>query len=291
MFLSKMLLYNVFNDFTDWAGITMDDQSNLPLVDVRNVDLRFGKLQVLHGINLAVSAGEIVTLIGPNGSGKTTLTRLVLGLLTPDNGRIDRRPGLVVGYLPQRFAIDPVLPLTVSRLMTLTGARPRASISEALAATGVDKLADANVAELSGGELQRVLLARALLREPHLLVLDEPTQGVDFAGEVEFYGLISELRAQLGCGVLMVSHNLHMVMSSTDRVICLNHHICCSGKPAAVSQNPEFLALFGPNAAQHVAPYTHDHDHAHDVSGAVIPLPEDGHGQVGRHRDGRETLD
>jgi zinc transport system ATP-binding protein len=264
----------------------MDDQSNLPLVELQDVGLSFGELNVLSGIDLAIHAGEIVTLIGPNGSGKTTLTRLALGLLTPDSGRIKQRPGLVVGYLPQRFAIDPVLPLTVGRLMTLTRVRQQASISEALATTGVARLADANVAELSGGELQRVLLARALLREPHLLVLDEPTQGVDFAGEIELYGLISDLRARLGCGVLMVSHDLHMVMSSTDRVICLNHHICCSGKPEAVSQNPEFVALFGPNAARHVAPYAHDHDHAHDVSGAVIPLPQDGHQQRASHREG-----
>ncbi len=253
----------------------MNDQSNLPLVELQNVGMSFGQLSVLEGIDLAIHAGEIVTLIGPNGSGKTTLARLTLGLLRPDSGRIKQRPGLVVGYLPQRFAIDPVLPLTVSRLMALTGVRRQTSISEALAATGISMLADANVAELSGGELQRVLLARALLREPHLLVLDEPTQGVDFAGEIELYRLISDLRAQLGCGVLMVSHDLHLVMSSTDRVICLNHHICCSGKPEAVSQNPEFIALFGPNGARHVAPYSHDHDHVHDVSGAVIPLAQD----------------
>jgi zinc transport system ATP-binding protein len=267
----------------------MDDEPNQPLVDVQNVGLRFAGMNVLNGVDLAVRKGEIVTLIGPNGSGKTTLTRVVLGLLAPDSGRVVRRPGLVVGYLPQRFSVDPVLPLTVSRLMTLTHSCSRAKIDDALAVTGVTQLIKANVAELSGGELQRVLLARALLREPHLLVLDEPTQGVDFAGEAEFYGLISKLRDQLQCGVLMISHNLHMVMSSTDSVVCLNHHVCCSGKPEAVKQNPEFLALFGPSAVEHVALYTHDHDHSHDVSGAVIPLADDEqahiHGHGHRHGD------
>ena len=266
----------------------MDDQSNPPLIDVQNVSLRFGSVSVLTDINLAVQAGEIVTLIGPNGSGKTTLTRIVLGLLAPDSGRVVRRHGLVVGYLPQRFSVDPVLPLTVSRLMTLTHSCSRAKISDALTMTGVSKLADANVSELSGGELQRVLLARALLREPHLLVLDEPTQGVDFAGEAELYGLISTLRDELRCGVLMISHDLHMVMSSTDKVICLNHHICCSGKPEAVRLNPEFRALFGPSAVQNIAPYTHDHDHTHDVSGAVIPLKDDREGHVHNHVHGHD---
>ena len=266
----------------------MEDQSNAPLVDVRNVSLRFGSVSVLTGIDLTVQAGEIVTLIGPNGSGKTTLSRIVLGLLAPDSGRVVRRHGLVVGYLPQRFSIDPVLPLTVSRLMTLTHSCSRAKMSDALTMTGVSNLADANVSELSGGELQRVLLARALLREPHLLVLDEPTQGVDFAGEAEVYGLISTLRDELQCGVLMISHDLHMVMSSTDHVICLNHHICCSGKPEAVRLNPEFSALFGPSAVQNIAPYTHDHDHAHDVSGAVIPLKNDLAGHVHDHAHGHE---
>lgn len=266
----------------------MDDQLNAPLVDVRNVNHRFGSVNVLTGIDLAVRAGEIVTLIGPNGSGKTTLTRIILGLLNPDGGRVVRRQGLVVGYLPQRFSIDPVLPLTVSRLMTLTHSCSQAEISDALTMTGVSKLADANVSELSGGELQRVLLARALLRKPHLLVLDEPTQGVDFAGEAELYGLISTLRDKLQCGVLMISHDLHMVMSSTDQVICLNHHICCSGKPEAVRLNPEFRALFGPSAVQNIAPYTHDHDHTHDVSGAVIPLHSDRETRVHEHFHGRD---
>ena len=269
----------------------MDSQSNLSLIAVQNVSLRFGALNVLSGIDLDIHTGEIVTLIGPNGSGKTTLARLVLGLLAPDSGQVERRPGLVVGYVPQRFTVDPVLPLTVNRMMTLTCARRQAAITDALAATGIGNLAAANVADLSGGELQRVLLARALLREPQLLVLDEPTQGVDFSGEAELYGLISKFRTQLGCGVLMISHNLHMVMSSTDRVICLNHHICCSGKPEAVSQNPEFLSLFGPNVVQHIAPYTHDHDHAHDVSGAVVPLPEDDQRNHAGQIDTSGTLD
>ena len=266
----------------------MNDQLNPPLINVQNVNLRFGSVNVLTGINLVVRDGEIVTLIGPNGSGKTTLIRIVLGLLTPDCGQVARREGLVVGYLPQKFSIDPVLPLTVSRLMTLTHSCSRAKISDALTTTGVSKLADANVSELSGGQLQRVLLARALLREPNLLVLDEPTQGVDFIGEAELYGLISRLRDELKCGVLMISHDLHMVMSSTDHVICLNHHICCSGKPEAVRLNPEFRALFGPSAVQNIAPYTHDHDHTHDVSGAVIPFKNDGDGHVHNHAHGHE---
>jgi zinc transport system ATP-binding protein len=247
-----------------------DDRS---LVAARRLGIRRGGQVLLEEVELAVSPGEIVTLIGPNGAGKTTLVRLLLGLERPDSGQVTRKPGLRVGYLPQRLQVDPVLPLDVSRLLTLTRRAGRAAQREALAEAGVAHLLHSPVQRLSGGELQRVLLARALLADPELLVLDEPTQGIDFNGQAELYRLIARLRDLRGCAVLMVSHDLHLVMAATDHVVCLNRHVCCQGEPESVRIHPEYLALFGPRVAADLAIYAHHHDHAHDLSGAVA----DGH--------------
>jgi len=240
-----------------------------PLIAGHGLTLRHGPRTVLDGVDLEVQPGEIVTLIGPNGAGKTSLVRVLLGLQRPDAGRVERRPQLRLGYLPQRLAIDPVLPLDVARLLTLIRPAGRAAQRRALDEVGAGHLRRTQVSDLSGGELQRVLLARALLCEPQLLVLDEPTQGVDFNGQAELYRLIANLRERLGCGVLMVSHDLHLVMAATDHVLCLNHHVCCAGEPESVRRHPEYLALFGPRVAANLAVYAHHHDHAHDLSGAI----------------------
>jgi zinc transport system ATP-binding protein len=235
-----------------------------------------GARVILDGIDISVSPGEIVTVIGPNGAGKTTLLRVLLGLLKPSGGTVERRPGLRVGYLPQRMQIDPVLPLTVGRLMTLTQRSNAGAIGAALAEMGVAHLWTAQASTLSGGELQRVLLARALLRDPDLLALDEPVHGVDFAGEAALYELINSIRARRGCGVLMISHDLHVVMAATDRIVCLNRHVCCAGTPEAVSRHPEYARLFGPRAASALAVYTHHHDHGHGLAGEVVRPPPSG---------------
>ena len=242
------------------------------LAEAQGIGVYRGRRWLLHGVDLSVAADEVVTLIGPNGGGKTTLVRALLGLIRLDAGRVRRRPGLRVGYVPQRFTVDRTLPLPVHRLMTLTGRHPRDAVCAALAETGVDGLVEAPVQVLSGGELQRVLLARALLSKPDLLVLDEPVQGVDFAGEASLYELIGELRRRRGCGVLMVSHDLHVVMAATDRVVCLNQHVCCAGPPNEVDSHPEFARLFGPRAARAFAVYPHHHDHDHTLSGEVVPV-------------------
>ncbi len=244
------------------------------LVSAEDVCLRVGGRWILQGVTLGVAAGEIVTIVGPNGAGKTMLIRVLLGLVSPTSGHVNRRPGLRIGYLPQKMALDPVLPLSVRRLMTLTMKSPRSSVEAALAETGVAHLTDAAVATLSGGELQRVLLARSLLRQPDLLVLDEPLQGVDFAGTDWLYGLIGDIRRRRGCGVLMVSHDLHVVMAATDHVVCINRHICCAGTPQHVGSHPEYVRLFGARAARQVAIYAHRHDHDHAADGHVVPLAE-----------------
>ncbi len=244
------------------------------LVCVCGLTVRFGATLALSKIDLAVDQGEIVTLIGPNGAGKSTLVRVILGLLEPSAGRLWRRPGLRIGYLPQRIAIDPVLPLTVRRFLALAGRRCEAEIGAVLEEVAAAGLIERSLHGLSGGEFQRVLLARALLRRPHLLVLDEPVQGVDFGGQIALYELIGRLRKRHGMGVLMVSHDLHLVMAATDRVVCLNRHVCCSGAPEAVSRNPAYVALFGPAAAQRLAVYSHDHDHEHDLKGEVVAAGE-----------------
>lgn len=241
-----------------------------PLIQGIGITLTRDGNTLLNGVDIQVSAGEIVTLIGPNGAGKSTLVKVLLGLLKPTGGTVQRQPGLTVGYLPQHLAIDPVLPLSVRRMLTLTQRATRAEQERALTLVGVQHLAGAPLETLSGGERQRILLARALLRKPQLLVLDEPTQGVDFAGEAALYQLIEELRDAHGYGVLMISHDLHLVMASTDRVVCLNHHICCAGEPESVRQHPEYLALFEPHLAGKLTVYAHHHDHDHDLSGEVV---------------------
>jgi len=239
------------------------------LVQLTRAGIRKGSDWLVRGVDLTVSPGEIVTLIGPNGSGKSTTAKMALGILKPTEGRAERRPGLKVGYVPQKLAVDWTLPLTVSRFMRLTNPLPEAECREALARTGADRLMKSEMRTLSGGELQRVMLARAIARHPDLLVLDEPVQGVDYAGEIAIYDLISEIRGSLRCGVLMISHDLHVVMAAADQVICLNGHVCCRGTPSDVSRDDSYHALFGKRAGAALAVYEHHHDHVHLPGGQV----------------------
>ena len=245
------------------------------LIRLDGVGVRFAGHAVLEDVQLALAPGEIVTLIGPNGAGKTTLVRVVLGLLQPHDGKVWRRDKLRIGYMPQKLHVEPTLPLSVLRFLRLVPGVDRGRALGALGEVGAAQVIDSPLQKISGGELQRVLLARALLRQPELLVLDEPVQGVDVAGQAELYRLIGRLRQRYGCGVLMVSHDLHLVMSATDRVICLNRHVCCSGHPDHVSGDPAFRELFG-NDARALAIYHHQHDHAHDLHGGVV-LPKKPH--------------
>jgi zinc transport system ATP-binding protein len=234
------------------------------LVSARGVAVALGGRQVLHGIDLTLEPGEIVTVVGPNGSGKTTLLRVLIGAVPLAAGRVERAPGLRVGYVPQRLELDPTLPIAVGRFLGLPRRRDRQAVEGALARVGIAELHDRPMAALSGGQFQRALLARALLNEPDLLLLDEPTQGLDQPGTAALYALVAALRAELGCAVLMVSHDLHVVMQASDRVICLNGHICCQGEPTAVSAAPEYRALFGTGTGGALALYQHHHDHRHD---------------------------
>jgi zinc transport system ATP-binding protein len=240
------------------------------VVKVRGAGIRRGGRWLVEGIDLAIRRGEIVTLIGPNGSGKSTTARIVTGVLKPDVGTVERPRKLTIGYVPQKLSIDWTLPLTVRRLMTLTASHRRGAVTSALEAVGIAHLADAEVQHLSGGEFQRALLARAMIRRPDLLVLDEPVQGVDFSGEVALYELITRIRDETNCGVLLISHDLHVVMAATDTVVCLNGHICCQGSPQSVARSPEYLELFGARAAAALAIYPHHHNHTHLPDGRVM---------------------
>ena len=249
--------------------------SQQPLLSAVDIGKVFDDRVVLERVSFSIQPGQIVTLIGPNGAGKTTLVRIALGLLDADSGTITRREGLRLGYMPQSLHVEPTLPLTVQRFLALAlrGTKESAGgheIEETLTSLHVPHLVHAQLNSLSGGELQRVLLARALLRKPHLLVLDEPAQGVDIAGQAELYSIIDSIAETQGCGVLMISHDLHLVMSSTDEVICLNHHVCCHGRPETVSNDPAYLSLFGAGVTDSLAVYTHHHTHEHDIHGNVI---------------------
>ncbi len=268
-----------------------------PLVSLNNVGIRRNGRWLVRGVDFSVSPGEIVTLIGPNGSGKSTSAKAAIGVLKPDEGTVERLSGLKVGYVPQKLAVDWTLPLTVRRLMTLTGPLADKEMMAALEAAGMAHMLDAEVQHLSGGEFQRALMARAIARKPDLLVLDEPVQGVDFSGEIALYDLIKQIRNNTGCGILLISHDLHVVMAETDTVICLNGHVCCRGTPQTVSQSPEYVRLFGSRAAQTLAVYSHHHDHTHLPDGRVQHAdgtvtdhchPEDGHHHDHDHAHGHD---
>jgi zinc transport system ATP-binding protein len=234
--------------------------------------IRDGRTFLDH-IDIDIEPREIVTLIGPNGAGKTSLVRLLLGLVAPDGGTVHRRDGLRIGYAPQRFDLSPSIPMTVERFLGTAPGGSRSTVAGVLAEVGAARVRDSQLTALSGGEFQRVVLARALLRAPDLLVLDEPVRGVDYAGEAELYTLIGQLRQDRGLGVLLVSHDLHVVMAQSDRVVCVNRHVCCSGVPEAVARSPEYVRLFGPEAARALGLYSHHHDHTHDLTGEAHPAP------------------
>jgi zinc transport system ATP-binding protein len=246
-----------------------DARGGHALVRMSAIAKSFGREQVLSNVDLDIHEAEIVTLIGPNGSGKTTLVRIALGLAAPTRGQVRRAPAMRIGYVPQQVHVDTTLPLTVRRFLILGRSASQAQVQQVLDEVGAGELTDAAVQQLSGGEMRRVLLARALLQQPSLLVLDEPTAGVDVSGQAEIYGLIERLRRDRGCAVLLVSHDLHLVMATTDRVVCLNRHVCCEGTPEHVKVHPEYLTLFGPRLAARLAVYTHHHDHHHDMHGDV----------------------
>lgn len=244
-------------------------KAGTPLVSGRGLRLERNGRVVIDDVDIDIGAGEIVTLIGPNGAGKSSLVRLLLRLEPPQAGTITHSPAARIGYVPQRFHVDRAMPLTVERFLTLGQPDTARRIPACLAEVGAGHVQGSQLARLSGGELQRVVMARALLRDPTLLVLDEPLSGVDTSGEAELYALIQRLSEAHGLGVLLVSHDLHVVMAKSDRVICLNRHVCCSGVPETVAAHPEYMALFGPDAARTLAIYRHHHDHAHDIAGGL----------------------
>ena len=241
----------------------------MSLIQVEDLSVRYGARTVLSGVSLRVEPGEIVTIVGPNGSGKTSLLRAIIGAVKPIKGRVVHGNGVKIGYVPQRLQIDETLPITVSRFLKLPGGVAAADINQSLTQAGVPGLAKAQLSKLSGGQLQRVLLARALIGKPDLLLLDEATQGLDQRGSASFYQQIETVRQNTGCAVLMISHELHVVMSASDRVICLNGHICCEGTPAVVASAPEYKALFGSGTGGALALYRHEHNHDHDHTKAA----------------------
>ncbi len=242
------------------------------LISARGLTMKRGSREVLSNVDLDVCRGEIVTVIGPNGAGKTTLVRLLLGIEQPTKGRILKPASTRIGYVPQRFDVDSTIPMTVASFLALGAEGKPKDIERALDEAGAVRTLNQQLSKLSGGETQRVLITRALLRRPNLLILDEPASGVDFTGEAELYDLIGRLRDKHNFGVLLVSHDLHVVMARSDRVICLNGHVCCSGKPEDVSQHASYVRIFGPRAATALGVYRHHHDHHHDLTGEALPL-------------------
>jgi zinc transport system ATP-binding protein len=243
-------------------------KKNKPLVKLNNAGVYRDEKWLVKGISLEINKKEIVTLIGPNGSGKTTTGKLILDILQPDEGSVSLNTKQIA-YVPQKINIDWAIPLRVIDFMNITSKLDKSKIIQSLELTGVDHLIYKNLLNLSGGEFQRVMIARSIAKKPELLILDEPVQGVDFNGEIKLYNLIKEISDKLKCGILLISHDIHFVMSSTDHVICLNGHVCCSGTPNDVAKNPAYIELFGENAAAAISLYRHDHNHTHNQDGSI----------------------
>ena len=243
------------------------DQNKL-LVKLENAGVYRSSKWLVRGVSFEINHGQIVTLIGPNGSGKTTTAKMILNILNTDEGLVKGNANKMA-YVPQKINIDWTMPLRVIDFMKITSSLNNTQITESLVMTGVDKLLYNQIHSLSGGEFQRVLIARAIAKKPDLLVLDEPVQGVDFNGEIALYNLIKEISVNLNCGILLISHDMHFVMSTTDHVVCLNGHICCSGSPSNVVKNPEYIKLFGEHNSETLSYYQHQHDHSHNHDGSI----------------------
>ena len=241
---------------------------NKLLVKLENAGVQRTSKWLVKGISFEISQGQIVTLIGPNGSGKTTTAKMILNIMNADEGQITRNTDRMA-YVPQKINIDWTMPLRVIDFMKITNNLNNNQVIKSLTTTGVDKLLYNQIHNLSGGEFQRVLIARAIAKKPDLLVLDEPVQGVDYNGEIALYNLIKKISVNLNCGILLISHDMHFVMSTTDHVVCLNGHICCSGTPSSVVKNPEYIKLFGEHNSETLSYYQHHHDHSHDNDGSV----------------------
>ncbi|MDX1303168.1 zinc ABC transporter ATP-binding protein ZnuC [Photobacterium sp.] len=253
------------------------------LIELQSVTVAFAERHVLDQVSLKLERGQITTLIGPNGAGKSTLVKVITGLRKPTSGKVLRQKGVRIGYVPQKLQLNTSMPLTVDRFMRLAGRYKEDAIIEALSLVGGIHLQHSDMHSLSGGEMQRILLARALLQKPDLLVLDEPVQGVDVNGQLELYSLIQSLRDRLNCAILMVSHDLHLVMAKTDNVICLHHHVCCSGEPDTITSHPSYVALFGQQQSEQLALYHHHHNHEHDLTGSPVGPCQHNKKQHGDH--------
>jgi len=234
------------------------------LIKTRSLGLVFEGRSVLHDVDFTISAGEIVTIVGPNGSGKSSFLKCLIGAVQPTSGTIWRKPGLRIGYVPQKLQLDAAFPMTVARFLRLADGGTAQERATMIAKMGISGILDSQISTLSGGQLQRVLLAHALIARPDLLILDEAAQGLDQPAVTGFYHLIEDVRRDMGCAILMVSHDLHVVMSASDRVVCLNGHVCCQGTPTVVANAPEYRQLFGAGTAGTLALYQHNHDHAHE---------------------------
>ena len=277
----------------------MQKMTENALITLQNAGLQRSGKWLVRGVSFDILPSQIVTLIGPNGSGKSTTAKLAIGVESPTEGSAQRSSDLRIGYVPQKLNVDWTFPLNVERFIHLTGRIEKSAFDQALDMTGTEHLRHEEINTLSGGEFQRVLIAHAIAQKPNLLVLDEPVQGVDFNGELELYDLISQIRDDLNCGVLLISHDLHLVMAATDQVICLNGHVCCQGTPTAVAESPEYLQLFGSRAAN-LAMYRHQHDHTHLPDGRVLHQdgtitdhchPDDGHHHDHDHAEPKQRSD
>lgn len=242
----------------------MNISQTKPLLSAENVSVIRDGNAILKDVTINIREHDFITIIGPNGAGKSVLLKALMGFFPVDSGKIAKREGITIGYVPQRFVADQTIPINVRRFLTLNKKADKEAVDKVIAETGIEAIVDKQLFILSGGEMQRVLLARALLSSPDVLVLDEPAQNLDVTGQLAFYKLLEKVYEERKLSILMVSHDLHLVMSSTRKVVCLFHHVCCSGEPQAVTKDPEFISLFGDDMAKMMAVYQHSHDHDHD---------------------------
>lgn len=234
------------------------------LISAQNISLSHHGKPVLDNVSFDLKQGEFITLIGPNGAGKSSLIKVLLDLIKADSGEIKRSNNIRLGYTPQMFSPNPFIPISVMGFLNLNQKVAPNFLHETALLTGIEGLLDSPLKSLSGGELQRVLLARALLNRPNVLILDEPAQNLDVNGQMHLYKLIQDIHQQQGCAVLMVSHDLHRVMKESTQVLCLYHHICCMGQPETIIKDSQFNDLFADQMDELMATYEHHHNHCHE---------------------------